>query len=96
MGRVIKYAVYCLFVISAVGVAASYSGYQENKRLKAEIETLKKAQTEAKPEPQKLTGGDVIAVRPLEHDGHRFVIVVTQPGGVALVHHPDCRCGKVH
>lgn len=35
-----------------------------------------------------------IAVRPLEHDGHRFIIVVTTPGGVALTHHPNCPCGR--
>jgi hypothetical protein len=36
-------------------------------------------------------GGYLITT--VEHDGHLFV--VTRWNGVSVLHHPDCKCGKV-
>lgn len=69
-------------------LASLVFAYLKNNALHAEIAALK--QIKAEPEKPKWD----IAVRPLEHDGHRFIIVVTTPGGVALVHHPNCGCAR--
>lgn len=32
----------------------------------------------------------------VEHDGHKFILASTSTstGGVSMIHHPDCPCGK--
>jgi len=43
------------------------------------------------------TSGRWLRLVTVEHDGHKFVCGQTgcSDGGVSIVHHPDCPCGKV-
>lgn len=36
------------------------------------------------------------ALRTIEHDGHKFIVAggATSQSGVAILHHPDCKCLK--